>query len=435
MSKNSYTLFLIHGVSLAKDSSKQSLYKNLIQVNTSAGIVDGKIMAVGDGEFPKDLNYGDNFAGCKVLIKHKKNSFLKRWNTFLKYFKFEFIGILYWFIEDLTKAEEFIKKEGIPTRIVALSSYATSGILGWFIKQKYGVELIVFEQRSEYGRDLFNKSVNKSYSYEAFKDLVISFLNKIGFSKFSRRNTKNRIRKDWHLANLIFNDIDRLIAISDNQAKDIIRTFPSIKDRLKMIPNPVSLKEIDSDKKFQIKLEEFKGNRIMLGGWANWTRELKRPDLLINALHLASKVNPNICLVLAGPTNDNLKQIVQRASLEKKILLPGSLSKEGIKALAQVCDCCVVSSIYETFSLPIVEAMSVGKPSIATKCGGPEMIIEKPYLGYLVDKNDADEFSKAILKFISNKDTHNGKIKQFWESHYSLNAISCHWKNIYNLDT
>ena len=52
----------------------------------------------------------------------------------------------------------------------------------------------------------------------------------------------------------------------------------------------------------------------------------------------------------------------------------------------------------ESFSMTCLEAAFYGTPVIATRCGGPEEIIEDGQTGILVPVKDIDAMQTAILK-------------------------------------
>jgi len=60
-------------------------------------------------------------------------------------------------------------------------------------------------------------------------------------------------------------------------------------------------------------------------------------------------------------------------------------------------DLFLLTSRSEGFSLALIEAMANGVPAIATRCGGPEEIIEPGLNGWLVPVNDADAIAAAIF--------------------------------------
>ena len=54
----------------------------------------------------------------------------------------------------------------------------------------------------------------------------------------------------------------------------------------------------------------------------------------------------------------------------------------------------------EPFGIVVIEAMSLGKPVVATKPGGPEEIITDGVDGQLVTWNEPDELARAILRYL-----------------------------------
>lgn len=58
----------------------------------------------------------------------------------------------------------------------------------------------------------------------------------------------------------------------------------------------------------------------------------------------------------------------------------------------------------ESFSLTCLEAMYYGRPLIATRCGGPEEIIEDGYSGILVPVGDTIAMAEAMEKLMGDKD-------------------------------
>ena len=64
-------------------------------------------------------------------------------------------------------------------------------------------------------------------------------------------------------------------------------------------------------------------------------------------------------------------------------------------------DCFVLSSNFETFGVVLIEALACGLPLIATKCGGPEDIVNKQN-GILMDVENQLQLEDAMLTMYKN---------------------------------
>ena len=79
-----------------------------------------------------------------------------------------------------------------------------------------------------------------------------------------------------------------------------------------------------------------------------------------------------------------LEALVQEKALTEQVTFLGSLTREQVRQEVSEADAFVLSSEYETFGVVVIEALALGKPVIATRCGGPESIVV-PSVGYLVE--------------------------------------------------
>lgn len=70
-------------------------------------------------------------------------------------------------------------------------------------------------------------------------------------------------------------------------------------------------------------------------------------------------------------------------------------------------DLFALTSRSETYGMVTIEAMACGLPVIGTNDGGTRDIIRNNFNGFLVEPLDIDELSKAIIRFISDKELSN----------------------------
>lgn len=128
---------------------------------------------------------------------------------------------------------------------------------------------------------------------------------------------------------------------------------------------------------------------------------LKRIDLLISAFYDSALAMSGSKLLIIGDgiERKHLQKQVGELGIDESVLFLGRKSKVEIIRYLKESDVFVLSSQSETFSVVCIEAMSLGLPVIATKCGGPETFIDKE-CGLLVSVNNEKELSSA-LKYMS----------------------------------
>ena len=73
------------------------------------------------------------------------------------------------------------------------------------------------------------------------------------------------------------------------------------------------------------------------------------------------------------------------------------------------CDVFVLPSLYETFGVVLIEALAAGKPVIATRCGGPESIVNDEN-GLLVAPANSDALGRAMRQMVEAIDRFNKDI-------------------------
>lgn len=119
---------------------------------------------------------------------------------------------------------------------------------------------------------------------------------------------------------------------------------------------------------------------------------------LIQALKLISDKGLDFQLLWGGEgkLKKQLKSLIENYGLQDKVILLGGLAPNETLTYYQDCDCFVLASRLETFSVVLIEALSFGKPVIATNCGGPRDIVND-LCGILVPKQNPVLMAKAIM--------------------------------------
>lgn len=99
-----------------------------------------------------------------------------------------------------------------------------------------------------------------------------------------------------------------------------------------------------------------------------------------------------------GPLLNKLQEEVSRLGITDSVKFLGF--REDIFDLLSIFDVFVLPSLEEGFSIALVEAMLMGKPVVATRCGGPEEIMIDGLHGYLVQPRNEEALSEKVLDLL-----------------------------------
>lgn len=125
--------------------------------------------------------------------------------------------------------------------------------------------------------------------------------------------------------------------------------------------------------------------------------EEKGMDLFIDAVALLRGRGIDVQAVIggAGGIENGLRARAEKAGLSGVIDFSGWVTDR--RAFFDGIDVFCLSSRTETFPITLLEAMAHAVPSVATRCGGPQEIIEDGRTGYLADIT-AESIAAALEK-------------------------------------
>ncbi|GAB2645341.1 glycosyltransferase [Psychrobacter pocilloporae] len=290
-----------------------------------------------------------------------------------------------WVSHGLKLFENYTAKFGIPD-IIHVHSLKPAGYLALEIKNKYQIPYVVTEHSTAFARGLIQENEIKN-------------LEKI------------------------VSAADYNIAVSE-PFSNLLNSFFGL-ETWNYIPNIVNNDFLNAN--IEEPKETFKYLSISL------LTEKKAVDNLITAFSDITNKIPNAVLHIGGDGLEkvNLQKLVSELNLESKVVFLGSLSRERVKLEMANSSVFVLPSRYETFGVVLVEALALGKPVIATKCGGPESIVNEK-VGKLVKVDDISELSKAMLDtYLSYNKYNSNDIREYCIDNFSEEAVTSKLGNVY----
>lgn len=134
--------------------------------------------------------------------------------------------------------------------------------------------------------------------------------------------------------------------------------------------------------------------------------ENKGCESLIRALSIVIKNIPDVKLTIVGSglQENKLKSLSRSLNLDSHINFTGSVPNKDVANYYLNSSIVVVpSTCMENSPIVIYEALSFGKPVIATNRGGNPDLIRNGYNGFLVNANNSEELADAVVKILHEK--------------------------------
>ncbi len=199
--------------------------------------------------------------------------------------------------------------------------------------------------------------------------------------------------------------LKRIVFVSEQLRNSFLERVPLKQGQASVITNGIDAQRfLSSDgsefrKEFDIKPQEF-----VIGTVATPGRRAKGLDVLLDVVAILKTRSPGCRFIVVGDLDlgRGVELLHDRDSrgLTNDVVITGFRSDIG-RALAAL-DVYALSSRSEGFPLSLLEAMAAGLPIVATRCGGPEQILQDEVTGLLVQNESAEAIANAIIRLRAN---------------------------------
>ena len=193
--------------------------------------------------------------------------------------------------------------------------------------------------------------------------------------------------------------LQNIITVSQSSKKGIIEEFNCKKNNILVINNG-----LDTEDFSPIEGSVRDLNRLVTTASADVP--LKGLDYSLKALKILKKDNPNIHLIVIGSPKKggHTERLIKELNIKDNVFFKKHISKEEIRRLYSTSSVAIVSSLYEGFGYPVIEAMSCEVPLIATNVSSIPELVGK--YAILIDPKDENLLSHKIKNVLSNYDEH-----------------------------
>lgn len=246
------------------------------------------------------------------------------------------------------------------------------------------------------------------------------------FSDLFGQYKKRRDKLIPFLIKILYPCADKIIANSQNVARDLEKISKISKERIKVIYNPKFITEI----KEKSKIGEWQYPEKFTILAAGRLEKQKDFETLIKVFDLAKqKIDAQLIILGDGGERKNLENLAEELEIKNDVYFLGFVQNPYFYMANS--DVFVLTSLWEGFSNVLIEAGILGLPIVATDCGSGSRellapssdfnkVLEKGNIEYadngiLVAKQDIKNIIKAILELYKNQDLrekYSQKIKE-----------------------
>ena len=222
-------------------------------------------------------------------------------------------------------------------------------------------------------------------------------------SLLSQSARQPNAKEKWlpHAVRLLYPQADAVVAVSQGVADDLKRLTRLPRGRVQVIYNPVVTPELFERARAPLDHPWFAPGAppVVLG--AGRLARVKNFPLLIRAFaKVRADCSARLVILGEGEERGALESLISELGLERDVWLPGWVSNPY--AFMAEADVFVLSSLHESLSLVLVEALSLKVKAVATDCGsGPAEVLGGGKYGRLVPNGNVEAMSRAITEALA----------------------------------
>jgi glycosyltransferase involved in cell wall biosynthesis len=197
----------------------------------------------------------------------------------------------------------------------------------------------------------------------------------------------------------ISHGLNRVVFVSEALRRSFIAQSKMRPELATVITNGIDASKFSSADGASFRAELGIGAKeFVVGTVATPGRRAKGLDILLEAASILKELSPDCKIVIIGDLDlgrgDALLKDRKERGLTNDVIVTG-FRKDVNRALASF-DLYAMASRSEGFPLSLLEAMAAGLPIVATRCGGPEQILEDGVTGVLVPNESPADIAAAI---------------------------------------
>lgn len=283
---------------------------------------------------------------------------------------------------------------------------------------------------------IYKSFVLKKYIKKLDTDIIIS--SRIEFSKLIKRRDTLNISQEHSYINSkkyinkvkkYFKNIDKIVVMTKKAKEDYEKwlKYSNSKAKVYDIPNMLEESKVDNFAKFNNK------TLISVG------RLEKEKDFLtlLDVFKIINNKYNDVKLKIVGEglQRREIEEKIEKLNLNNKVILTGRISSQEVQEQMSASSVFVLTSLCESFSLVLCEAMEIGLPCVSFNIDvGPKEIIQNGINGYLIDNRDVNDMASCIENLLIDENKWNNISNNSIESvkkYYSESVVN-EWQKLFH---
>jgi len=201
----------------------------------------------------------------------------------------------------------------------------------------------------------------------------------------------------------IINDSSAISAANEYE-KEIFLTFNK-NSKIKIIRNGINLKTLNSQENFRQKYKIDNKFILFVGRFS----KSKGIETLLHAWNISKSElkTQNVSLVIMGVDfgyQDEMLKLINTLKLSDSVVVIKNPPRDDVIAAYEQSEFLVLPSHWELSPLVPLESFAFKKPVISTKTHGIPYTVRDKVNGLLVEPNNPNDLSEAIIELLGNKD-------------------------------
>jgi glycosyltransferase involved in cell wall biosynthesis len=219
---------------------------------------------------------------------------------------------------------------------------------------------------------------------------------------------------------------DAIIAVSNTTRENIVEYLRVSKNRVHTVYHGVDdifLRPVTDTEQETVKLQFRLPERFFL-----FIGQIYPAKNIGRLLQAYAKIGPKlgIYLVIGGEHRwhcNNELELIDRLGISSWVIQLGWLERDKLPAIYKLAEALVLPSLYESFGMPLLEAMSVGCPVVTSNRYGTLEIAKDA--GILVDPENIDSIANGLKKVANDIDIRTQVIRKGYKRASNFSWKKC----------